>query len=257
MSFDFELILTLAVIISGIIYLIDVLAFAKKRVKDAKPPVVIEYARSFFPILLIVLILRSFLAEPFRIPSGSDKPTLLVGDFILVNKFDYGVRLPVLHTKIINIDEPQRGDIAVFRPPFDASVDYIKRIIGMPGDRISYINKTLYVNGKEIPQTLLGETTDSDNDGRPSWPVQIKEEDLLGIKHKIYVRPDVPAQDFSVTVPAGHYFVLGDNRDDSNDSRYWGFVPEQNLVGKAIYIWFSWDNENTKVRWSRIGDAIH
>ncbi len=257
MSFDFELILTLAVISSGIIYLADVLFLAHKRAADEKQPLLIEYSRSFFPILLIVLILRSFLAEPFRIPSGSDKPTLLVGDFILVNKYDYGVRLPVLHTKIITMAEPKTGDIFVFRPPFDLSVDYIKRVIGVPGDRISYINKTLYINGQEMPQTAVGEATDENEKGDMSWPVQIKEENLAGVKHKIYINPAVPAQDFSLVVPPGHYFAMGDNRDNSNDSRYWGFVPEQNLVGKAVFIWLSWDNDHTRLRWSRMGTGIH
>lgn len=256
MSFDFELILTLAVIISGLIYLVDVLVFAKKRPAGEKQPILIEYARSFFPILLIVLILRSFLAEPFRIPSGSDKPTLLVGDFILVNKYDYGVRLPVIHTKIVSMGEPKTGDIAVFRWPVDLSMYLIKRVIGLPGDRISYINKILYINGKEIPQTLIGEATDHNSDSEPRWPVQIKEEDLLGVKHKIYIRPDVAAEDFSLTVPPGYYFMMGDNRDNSNDSRYWGFVPERDLVGKAVFIWFSWDSEQTNIRWSRIGTDL-
>jgi signal peptidase I len=257
MPFDFELILTLAVIISGLIYLADVLMFAKQRPADAKVPILIEYSRSFFPILLIVLILRSFLAEPFRIPSGSDKPTLLVGDFILVNKFDYGIRLPVLHTKIVAMGEPKIGDIAVFRYPLNPSVYYIKRIVGVPGDRISYINKTLYINGEEMPQTVVGVATDHNQSGEPRWPVQVRAEDLAGIQHKIYIRPDVLAQDFSLTVPPGHYFAMGDNRDDSNDSRYWGFVPEQNLVGKAVYIWFSWDGEQNTIRWSRMGTKIH
>lgn len=257
MSFDFELLLTLAVIISGLIYLADVLVFAKKRPVEAAQPVVIEYARSFFPILLIVLILRSFLAEPFRIPSGSDKPTLLVGDFLIVNKYDYGVRLPVLHTKILNVGEPKIGDIAVFRYPVDPSIDYIKRIVGLPGDRISYINKVLYINGKEMPQTLLGQAIDHNGDIADSWPVQIKEEDLMGIKHKIYQTPAMPAQDFSWVVPPGYYLALGDNRDNSRDSRYWGFVPEQNLVGKAVFIWFSWNGDQTSIRWPRIGTRIH
>jgi len=256
MSFDFELILTLAVIFSGLIYLADAMILAKRRPADAKLPLLIEYSRSFFPILLIVLVLRSFLAEPFRIPSGSDKPTLLPGDFILVNKFDYGVRLPVLHTKIVKVGEPERGDIAVFRYPVDPSKDYIKRVIGVPGDRISYIDKTLYVNGKVMPQTAVGTAIDSDDVNGPRWPVQIKEEDFFGIKHKIYLRPDVPAQDFSLTVPPGQYFMMGDNRDNSNDSRYWGFVPEQNLLGKAFLIWFSWDSAHTTIAWSRIGTRI-
>src|SRR6185312_1504123 len=240
MNFDFELLLTLAVFVTGFIALVDQIFFIRKRKQSAaKMPILIEYARSFFPILLIVLLLRSFLIEPFRIPSGSDKPTLLIGDFIAANKFTYGLRLPVLRTKILALNEPQIGDIALFRYPIDPSVNFIKRIIGTPGDRVSYINKVLYVNGKIAPQEWLGQTTDPDEAGQ-DWPVELKEENLAGIKHKIYVRPDAPAQDFSVTVPAGYYFAMGDNRDDSSDSRYWGFVPEQNMVGKALIIWFSW-----------------
>jgi signal peptidase I len=257
MSFNFELLLTLAVLISGIIWLIDALFFAKqRRLAEGKTPLLVDYARSFFPILLIVLLLRSFLAEPFRIPSGSDKPTLLVGDFILVNKFGYGLRLPVLHTKILSIGEPKEGDIIVLRYPPDPSVDYIKRIVGLPGDHINYINKVLYINGKEAPQQFIGNA--EDNDGSPpSWPVIEKTENLLGVDHKIYLNPGMPAQDFSVTVPKGEYFAMGDNRDNSSDSRYWGFVPEANLVGKAFMVWFSWDNDKNNVRWNRIGKIIH
>lgn len=258
MDFDFELYLTLAVIISGIIALVDIRYWAPHREKNniAKQPIIIEYCRSFFPILLIVLLLRSFLAEPFRIPSGSEKPGLLVGDFIVTSKFAYGVRLPVLHTKLINVAEPKVGDTTVFRYPVNPSIDFIKRIIGAPGDHISYINKVLYVNGEPATQKLLGVVTDKDDEGN-SWPVELREENLKGVKHKIYIRPDVPAQDFSVVVPPGHYFAMGDNRDNSNDGRYWGFVPEENLVGKALWIWFSWDNDKHRVRWDRMGKAIN
>lgn len=257
MNLDFELILTLAVIISGIIWLLDAKFWAPARNQRGitKPPVIIEYAVSFFPVLLIVLLLRSFFAEPFRIPSGSDKPTLLVGDFIVANKFAYGVRLPVLHTKILKVNEPKTADIALLRYPVDPSVDFIKRVVGMPGDTVSYINKVLYINGKEMPQTVIGEGTDIDEAGR-TWPVIIAEENLSGIKHKIFLRPDAPAIDKSWVVPAGEYFVMGDNRDDSNDSRFWGFVPEENLVGKAYAIWFSWNGDDHNVRWTRIGQLI-
>lgn len=258
MDFDFELYLTLAVIISGIIYLIDIFYWAPLRAEKNidKQPILIEYARSFFPILLIVLLLRSFLAEPFRIPSGSEKPGLLIGDFILTSKFSYGVRLPAIHAKIWHVAEPKNGDTTVFRYPKNPSMNFIKRIIGVPGDHISYINKVLYINGKLATQKLLNVTTDK-NEAGTVVPVELREEDLLGIKHLIYVRPDVPAEDFSVVVPPGHYFAMGDNRDDSNDSRYWGFVQEQNLVGKALWVWFSWDGDANHIRWDRIGKAIH
>jgi signal peptidase I len=258
MSFNFEFFLTTAVVISGAIALVDVLVFApiRQRKKIEHPSVLIEYARSFFPILLLVLLLRSFLAEPFRIPSGSEKPDLLIGDFIVANKFSYGIRLPVLHKKVIFIAEPKRGDIVVFLWPKDTSTYFIKRVIGLPGDVITYKDKVLTINGKLAPQTLLGEATDQDG-ANEKWPVLLKQENLLGIQHEIYLRPDQLATDFSVYVPKGHYFVMGDNRDNSLDSRYWGFVPEKDLIGKAMWVFFSWDNERHRVRWNRLGLRIH
>lgn len=261
MNINFELILFYAAIITGLIALFDIIFLAPKRKKrtsdKAKLPILIDYSRSFFPILLIVFLLRAFLYEPFRIPSGSLEPTLLMGDFILVNKYDYGVRLPIVHKKIMGDNTPKRGDIMVFRWPPNPSVDYIKRVIGLPGDRISYINKELYINGQKIPQTnpqksiALGETGEE-------WEALEKQEDLLGIKHKIYIDPSRKGQDYhDIVVPEGMYFVMGDNRDDSADSRYWGFVPDKNIVGKAVLVWMSWDSAQSGVRWNRIGDAIH
>ena len=257
MSFNFEFFLTTAVIVSGAIALADVLIFApiRRRKNIAHPSVLIEYARSFFPILLLVLLLRSFLAEPFRIPSGSEKPDLLIGDFIVANKFSYGIRLPVVHKKIIAIGEPKHGDIVVFLWPKDTSTYFIKRVIGLPGDVISYKDKVLTINGQLAPQTLLGVQTD--HDANEKWQVLLKRENLLGVQHDIYLRPDQPAIDFSVVVPPGNYFVMGDNRDNSLDSRYWGFVPEKDLIGKAIWVFFSWDNEHHRVRWNRLGMRIH
>lgn len=257
MSFNFEFFLTTAVIISGVIALADVLIFApiRQRKKMIHPSVFIEYARSFFPILLLVLLLRSFLAEPFRIPSGSEKPDLLIGDFIVANKFSYGIRLPVLHKKIISIGEPKRGDIVVFLWPKDTSTYFIKRVIGLPGDVITYKDKVLTINGALAPQTLLGEQTDQDMNEK--WRVLLTRENLLGVQHDIYLRPDQLATDFSVVVPPGNYFVMGDNRDNSLDSRYWGFVPEKDLIGKATWVFFSWDNEQLRVRWNRLGMRIH
>jgi signal peptidase I len=270
MNFNFELILFYAVFFSGLIALFDLIfldkkrrqAFAKKTKQMKHPPkmkrpIVIEYARSFFPILLIVFFLRSFLYEPFRIPTGSLEPTLLAGDFILVNKYDYGIRLPVIHKKILAVDEPKRGDIIVFRWPPDPSIDFIKRVIGIPGDRISYIDKTLYINGHIIPQTFLRNTTDQDNNG-DRWEVVEKQENLLGIQHSIYQNTQRSSDDINdIIVPEGMYFVMGDNRDDSADSRYWGFVPEKNIVGKANMVWMNWDSEDHTIRWNRIGKLVH
>ncbi len=262
MNVNFELVLFYATIVAGLLALLDIVYFAPRRQAKAAGttppmPVVFEYARSFFPILLLVFLLRSFLVEPFRIPSGSLEPTLLTGDFILVNKYDYGVRLPVLHQKLLSLYEPQHGDIMIFRWPPDESYNFIKRVIGLPGDHVSYINKTLVINGKEIPQRTLGEATAQTESGT-NFMVTEKEEDLLGIKHKIYIDPNKPTNDFKdIVVPQGQYFVMGDNRDDSADSRYWGFVPEENIVGKAVMVWMSWNGQQTKVRWDRIGNRIH
>ncbi|MDQ8039355.1 MAG: signal peptidase I [Rickettsiella sp.] len=254
---NFELILSTAVLVTGIIALIDVLLWAPLRKKKniEKPSPLIDYARSFFPILLLVLLLRSFLAEPFRIPSGSEKPDLLIGDFIVANKFAYGIRLPVFHNKIIPVGEPKRGDVVVFLWPRDTSTYFIKRVIGLPGDVITYKNKVLTINGHVASQKLLREKTDQD--GKKKWPVLMKQENLLGVKHLIYIRPDQPIDDFSVRVPPGNYFMMGDNRDNSYDSRYWGFVPEKDLIGKAFLIFFSWDSTHNRVRWYRIGSRIH
>ncbi len=263
MNFNFELILFYAILICGVVALFDMIFLApkrkKKKIPAEKKPVISDYAYSFFPVLLIVFLLRSFLYEPFRIPSGSLEPTLLVGDFILVNKFDYGIRLPVLHKKIYPVEDLHRGDIFVFRYPINPSIDYIKRVIGLPGDKISYIGKVLYVNGKKAPQEFQKNATDKGEDGSV-WNVVQKQEDFLGIKHAIYQIPERPDDDFKdVIVPAGMYFAMGDNRDDSGDSRVWGFVPDQNIIGKANIIWMSWDSDADflhKIRWDRIGKVI-
>lgn len=254
MEAGFELFLVLATLLTGIIALIDIVYFAKHRVGAMSKWV--EYSHSFFPVLLIVLLLRSFLVEPFRIPSGSLEPTLLPGDFVAANKFAYGLRLPVSHTKIFAFGEPQKGDIAIFRDPTDPSIDLIKRTIGTPGDKISYINKVLYVNGVVQPQKDLGSATDYDQAGNPI-PVEKYQEIFNGVKHDIYINPAIPAKDFTVTVPEGGYFMMGDNRDDSLDSRYWGFMPERNLIGKAFLVWLSWDGEANKIRFQRMGKLIN
>lgn len=264
MNFNFELILFYAIIICGFITLLDMIFWAKKRIaahpntpkNEIKMPIIIDYARSFFPVLIIIFLIRSFLYEPFRIPSGSLKPTLEIGDFIAVNKFDYGIRMPITHQMIYARGKPQRGDIIVFRWPPNPSVDFIKRVIGVPGDHISYVNKVLYINGEKMPQNLLG-TSLEENEGKIS-NVELKEENLAGIKHQINQFTDKPDDDFrDIVVPAGMYFTMGDNRDDSMDSRFWGFVPDANIVGKASAVWMSWNSDHYSLRWKRIGTKIH
>jgi signal peptidase I len=259
MNFNFELILFYLVLLSGGITLFDRLFLAKKRhmhQTSVKPSVIIDYARSFFPVLLVVFLFRSFLYEPFRIPTGSLKPTLLDGDLILVNKFDYGIRLPVLHQKMMDMHQPQRGDIFVFRWPPNPSVLFIKRVIGVPGDRIRYINKVLTINGQEVPQTFDKMATDTDALG-DVFNVEQKTENLIGVKHSIFQIPERTAVDFQdIVVPPGMYFAMGDNRDNSADSRFFGFVPEVNIVGKAILTWMSWDSATHTVRWNRIGKWV-
>lgn len=213
----------------------------------------LDWTAGLFPVLLVVLVLRSFVVEPFKIPSGSMVPTLRVGDLILVNKFHYGLRLPVSHTKIWDNHEPQRGDVMVFRYPPNPKLDYIKRVVGVPGDEVAYINKRLVINGEPQPVQAKGEFFDADS---MRYSNAFTEE-LAGVTHDMLndqSRPafisgasDFPhkdqcrydAQGFVCTVPAGHYFMMGDNRDNSLDSRYWGFVPEGNIVGKAFFVWMN------------------
>jgi signal peptidase I len=261
MNFDFELILFYATLITGVLALLDIIFFAPRRKKKsgerAKLPLIMDYSRSFFPILLIVFLLRSFLFEPFRIPSGSLEPTLQIGDFILLNKFDYGLRLPILRKEIIPVGKPERGDIMVFRWPPNPSYYFIKRVIGLPGDHIKYVNKELTVNGQKIPQEFLQLTT-AQGDDNHLWQATEKQENLLGVKHLIFVDPTKKSRNFEdIVVPKGMYFVMGDNRDDSADSRYWGFVPDKNIVGKAVLIWLSWDSAKFGLRWDRLGKLIH
>ena len=251
MNFAFWLVVLSS--LTGFIYLLDIIFWARHRKPDQKPGKIIEYARSFFPIFIIVLFLRSFLVEPFRIPSGSLEPTLLVGDFIVVNKFAYGIRLPVIEKKIIPIANPKTGDIAVFRWPPAPTYDYIKRVIGVPGDKIVYHNKVLTINGVEMKQRFVEYTTD-ESSGKA---VAKYTEHLNGVDHDIFVRTDVPAVDFTVEVPKGHYFMMGDNRDDSADSRFWGFVGDEYLRGKATLTWLSWNSNTYAIRWSRLGHFIH
>jgi signal peptidase I len=263
MSVDFALLLFLGVVVTGAIWAYDALVAAPRR-RRAEPdadrragePVIVEYSRSFFPVLLAVFLLRSFVVEPFRIPSGSMMPTLLVGDFILVNKFTYGLRLPIVNLKVTEGTPPQRGDVVVFKFPQNKSTDYIKRVVGLPGDRIGYYDKTLHVNGDPVPVESLGVYhTDKEGGARMNGAL-IKRELLSGAPHRILIQAGKPAVEGESVVPEGHYFVMGDNRDNSNDSRYWGFVPEDLLVGRAFMIWMHWDWGGAGIDWSRIGDGI-
>jgi len=276
MNLDFPAIMVIATFVTGVIWLIDERLWRPKRTAKVeelkhsyagadkeevisrieKEPIIVEYAKSFFPVILIVLILRSFFFEPFRIPSGSMIPTLKVGDFILVNKFDYGIRLPVINTKIFDIGSPERGDVFVFRFPRDPSVDYIKRVIGLPGDRISYRAKNLYVNGKRIESELTGPYIET-KDGMPIPGANVLSEKISdAVTHNILIDSTRPSYNGEWVVPEGNYFAMGDNRDNSNDSRYWGTVPEENLVGRAFMIWMNWNYDDGGVEWSRIGKSI-
>lgn len=253
---DLELALVVATLLSGFIWLVYWLVTRNRRDEERGEPALVEYARSFFPVLLAVLLLRSFLFEPFRIPSGSMLPTLEIGDFILVNKFDYGLRLPLLHTRIVDIGEPRRGDVVVFRYPENPKVDYIKRLIGLPGDVVEWDNKDLKINGVAIPRIAVGPYTALDQNHTLHDTFRLRE-DLLGVEHDILVLPGTMGRQGSMTIPEGSYFVMGDNRDMSNDSRYWGVVPEANLVGKATYVWMHLNLGGDGFKFSRIGTAIH
>ncbi len=258
---DFTFYLTLVVVLTGIISLIDILFFAKKRREvDGKMPILVDYARAFFPVLLLVLVIRSFIVQPYRVPTSSLAPTVVPGDLIAVKQYEYGLRLPVTNTKIIPVHEPQRGQIFLFRFPPNPQLTYVKRVIGVPGDHIQYLNKVLYINGHEEKQKLIEHTHYIDENG-VYFPMNLMEENLEGIKHLIYVEPEGgETQNIDVVVPAAHYFAMGDNRDDSGDSRSWGFVPEEDLIGQAFWIFMSWDSNAEgihKIRWNRIGMVIH
>ncbi|MCP4701835.1 MAG: signal peptidase I [Gammaproteobacteria bacterium] len=235
----------------------------------------IDLARSLFPVFLIVLLLRSFLVEPFRIPSGSMMPTLVEGDFILVNKFTYGIRLPVLNTKIIDAGEPKRGDVVVFRYPEDPSIPYIKRVIGLPGDRFVYdkSNKTVTINGKRVGYEYTG-IYQGVGPGSNMTGAHKRLEQLEDAEHEVLILPGRSSYSYiqskdaksfvisendkalTIEVPKEAYFVLGDNRDNSRDSRFWGLVPEANLIGKAFFIWMNWDFPAGGFVWERWGTGI-
>jgi len=274
MNFDFPALLVAATFFTGFAWAIDALILAPQRrrkvaalvergaapdsgqvVTTLKESTFVEYCKSFFPVILAVLLLRSFLVEPFRIPSNSMMPTLLTGDFILVNKFSYGIRLPVLNSKIISMGEPERGDVVVFRYPKDPSVDYIKRVVGLPGDKVGYYNKIVYINDEPVGQVPAGVYIGVGS-GISMSGASERQEQLGDTIHDILVMPRTPGLEGEYLVGEDEYFVMGDNRDNSNDSRYWGPVPESNLVGRAFRIWMNWDGANGGVDWGRIGMKI-
>jgi len=252
MDFNFPLILVYLVAVSGLVMLVDRLFLRARRAAEAPVPWYTETAASFFPVLLLVLVLRSFVFEPFKIPSGSMIPTLLVNDFILVNKFTYGLRLPVTNTKILSINEPKRGDVMVFIPPNDKRY-FIKRVIGLPGDEIRVIDNVLYINGVEMKQELVAE----EPPGKPASFV-MKEDLVEGGTHIMQKRvyPSLLGLHFGYRVPEGHYFMMGDNRDNSSDSRVWGPVPEDHIVGKAVAVWMHWDSFFSLPKFNRSGRII-
>ncbi len=241
MSWDLELILLVATVATGLVHYAYLLWHRRRRqAPPARRPWIVEWSRALFPVLALVLTLRAFVVEPFRIPSGSMMPTLLIGDLILVNKYSYGVRLPVWHTRILEFGQPERGDVAVFRFPGNPSLDYIKRVVALPEDEVVYAGKRLWVNGEAYPQEnprpFLEELT-----GLPRPHHTRYTERIQGRAHDILrdsLHEDVPR---SFTVPPGHYLVMGDNRDHSSDSRVWGFVPENHLVGRAFLVWMNLD----------------
>lgn len=257
-----EIVLVALTVITGLLWGLDVWLWRDRRVAAGREdePVAVEYARSFFPVILIVLLIRSFLFEPFRIPSGSMMPTLLSGDFIFVNKFTYGLRLPITNTQLIEFRKPERGDVVVFRQPGNPRTNFIKRLVGLPGDRIEVRNKQIIVNGVPAERDINGlyEGPGRDPSFRRARP-HVAVENLDGVVHQILVTDFTkPGSEGVFNVPEGHYFFMGDNRDNSHDSRFSsvGYVPEKNLVGKAARIWMNWDIPDAAPIWSRIGDRI-
>ena len=264
MDIDFSLVLVVLVGFCGLLWLLDSLLLKKPRQSAidefmqgpaqslgeeqrnskleelGREPLVVEYAKSFFPVLLIVLVLRSFLVEPFQIPTGSMIPTLEVGDFILVNKYAYGVRLPVIGTKIVDVDDPERGEVMVFIPPHENKY-YIKRVIGLPGDTVRYENKNLYINGELIDKDYVGDISIDTSIG--DLPGTLYTETIGGIEHLTQHIDAAGRRRVRTTwvIPNGHYFMMGDNRDNSSDSREWGPVSEDDIVGKAIAVWMHKD----------------
>lgn len=256
MDIDFPLILVVLTFASGLIWLADILFWRKRRLAatpadvsddgdEPKEPYLVDLSRSFFPVLVVVLILRSFLVEPFQIPSGSMLPTLEVGDFILVNKYAYGLRLPVVGTKVLDIGDPARGDVMVFRYPKDGETNYIKRVIGLPGDTVRYDNKQLFINDQLVESEFVVRLP----------PVEVRKEDLGAVEHDIFLTMgrSGAAGEGEWKIPEGEYFMMGDNRDNSNDSRYWGTVPDELIVGRAFAIWMHWESFTSLPSFKRVG----
>jgi signal peptidase I len=246
----FALFMVVILAVTGLIWLLDILVLRKRRPAGKADPVLVEYSKSFFPVILVVFMIRSFVVEPFKIPSASMMPTLIAGDFILVNKFIYGLRVPILNNTFLDVRHPQRGEVFVFHYPKDPSIDYIKRVVGLPGDKIAYRDKQLYINGKKL-DVNYADDYQYVGSGLSMVVTKRYQEQLGEHKHDILLEEEKPSLDGEVEVPPGHYFAMGDNRDNSNDSRYWGFVPEENLVGKAFFIWWNFDN------FGRIGNTIN
>ena len=265
MHFDFAAIMLAVLVVSGLIWLVDLLGGARRRwalyqkisaeqreaseeeQRALKEPLAVDYARSIFGVILVVFIVRSFIFAPFRIPSGSMMPTLVDGDFILVNKYDYGIRIPVINKKLFDLGAPERGDVVVFRYPENPRVDYIKRVVGLPGDTVSYKDKRLYINGKVLAVEEVGKFSGWKNEGKGDL---IYRESLGDTKHELLIDVGRWSDSGTFTVPEGEYFVMGDNRDHSNDSRFWGTVPDENLVGRAFFIWMNFSS------FGRIGSSI-
>lgn len=257
-SLDFALILSCLLGFTGLMAVLDEFILKPRRAKSGKAPSwTVEYAASMFPVILFVWLLRSFVVQPYRVPTGSLEPTVMPGDFVLVNQFIYGIRIPVLDEKVISVSNPKRGDIVLFRWPPNPKIFLIKRLIGLPGDHIQYTKtKQLYINGKLISHsnpTLMKST--------PSAGTQairlIYTENLMGIHHKIILyKHGGDNSQIDVHVPPHHYFVLGDNRDESNDSRFWGMVPEENFIGKGMFVFMNFDTEHYNINWHRIGTSL-
>ena len=250
-SIDLEFILVFLIIIS---FLLIIFNRTNSNIDNKFINWLIYQSKSFLPILLIVLFLRSFLAEPFRIPSGSMLPTLLIGDYILVNKYQYGIRLPVTKFKLVEISSPERGDIVVFRYPGNEKINFIKRVVGIPGDTVRYENKNLYVNNIKYKKVKENEHMYLNDFFREE--LDIFTESNKTKSYNVLNDNMSPSNDDTFKVPKGKYFVMGDNRDHSSDSRYWGFVPNENLVGKAFLIWMSFNSDNFSFKYKRIGNSI-
>jgi signal peptidase I len=250
---DFSLILVLLFVLSGLILLSDAAFLKRRRRAISKEPLPIQYARSLLPVILIVLIVRSFVMEPFRIPSASMMPGLVDGDFIFVDKFSYGLRLPILHSKFLSTGQPQRGDVVVFRLPSDPSVHYIKRLIGLPGDRIVVRDNTIFINGARVPMKRDGEY----RGGYGFSGTDLEIERIGERDHLIMLAKHRMSMDYDSVVPPGNYFFMGDNRNDSEDSRFAqvGFVPDRNLDGRAMLIWMNWQLPGWPI-WHRFGTKI-